>query len=113
MVLQNILRETETAIMVFGREQREEEQHHYKKRKQIWYFNIIKIAESWCEIGCIYEGSIINQSWSMQFPVANFSKMALFDSWAIWCLCDMWKGRSYVNVNVFCLFNIQQWLVLS
>ena len=29
-MLQNILRETETAIMVFGREQREEEQHHYK-----------------------------------------------------------------------------------
>ena len=55
-------------------------QKHYNKRKQIKYFNIINIAEWWCEIDCISEDSVINQSSSTQFLDATFSQMALFDS---------------------------------
>ena len=38
------------------------EPEHYKKLKQIRYFNIINIAECWCEISCTSEGSVMNQS---------------------------------------------------
>ena len=44
-------------------------QQHYQKLKQIRYFSIINIAECYCTS----KGSVINQSWSMQFPVATFS----------------------------------------
>ena len=75
-------------------------QQHYHKRKHNRYFNIIKIVECWRKIGCISEVSVINQSSSTQFLVATFSQMA-----SVWfmgnltCICDMWKGRSYVNAN--------------
>ena len=62
-------------------------QKHYKKLKQIRYFNVINIAECCCKIGCTLctsEGSVINQSWSTQFPVATFPQKALFDSWITW-----------------------------
>ena len=39
-------------------------QHLYKKLKikiKIRYFNIINIAECWCEIAYTFEGSAINQ----------------------------------------------------
>ena len=62
-------------------------QQHYKKLKQIRYFNIINIAECWCEIGYTSEGSVINKSWSTQFPVALFSQMALFGSWTTCYVC--------------------------
>ena len=52
-----------------------------EKLKQIRYFDIINIAECLCEIGCISEGSVINQSWSKQVPVAAFSQMALLGPW--------------------------------
>ena len=51
-------------------------QQQYKKRKQTRCFNIINM-----EIGCTSEGSIVNQSWKGQFPVATFSQMARFGSW--------------------------------
>ena len=70
--------------MIFGRKQGQENKH-YNKRKQIRYFNIINIAERWCEIGCTSKTSIINQSWSMQFRLAIFFWMTLLD---------------YINANV-------------
>ena len=77
--------------MIFGWEQGEEwgKHQHYNKLKQIRYLNVINIAECWCEIGCTlctYEGSVIKQSWSTQFPVATFSQMALLDLWTTWCV---------------------------
>ena len=71
-------------------------QQHYKKLKQIRYFKIINISECWCEIGYTSEGSIINQSWITNFPLLHFSKLFM-DNFL--CLCDVWKGRSYVNVK--------------
>ena len=56
-------------------------QQLYKKLKQIRYFNFINIAECWWKIDCTSEGSVINQSWSTQFPVATFCQMALLGSW--------------------------------
>ena len=40
-------------------------------------FHIINIGN----FRCTSEGFLINQSWSMQFPVATFSKLAVFGSW--------------------------------
>ena len=74
-------------------------QLHYKKLKQIWYFNVINIAECRCVIGCTSEGSVI------KFKCVT-SRCYLFQNGSVWfmgnllCLCDMWKGRSYENVNV-------------
>ena len=65
-------------------------QQHYYKLKQISYFNIINIAE------CTSEGSVINQSWSMQFPVATFSENALFDSWTIWYVSATWEDVTHI-----------------
>ena len=48
-------------------------QQRYKKLKQIWYFNVINIAECWYKIGCTSKGSVINQSSSTQLPVTTFS----------------------------------------
>ena len=64
----------------FSGKNKGKKQQHYKKFKQIWYFNVINIAECWCEIDCTSEGSVINQSSSMQLPVATFFQMALFGS---------------------------------
>ena len=84
-------------------------QQHYKELKQIRYFNIINTAECWCEIGCTSEDSVIHQSWSTRFPMATFSQLALFGSWTT-CPWDVWKGRWYVNANVFVssMFNNSQ-----
>ena len=83
-------------------------QQHYKKFKQIRYFNIINIAECWCEIGCTSECFVINQSWSMQFTVATFSQMDLFGSWT-----TCYVSAVIYKYQCFCLFGIQQWSVLS
>ena len=66
-------------ILFLGDEKQRKKQH-YKKQKQIRCFNIISIAEYWCEIGCTSEGSVNNQSWNTQFPIVKFSQMALFGS---------------------------------
>ena len=74
-------------------------QKHYNKLKQIWYFNVIDIAECWCEIGCTLctsEGSVINQSWSMQFPIATFSQTALFDSRTTWYVSAMGEKVGHI-----------------
>ena len=72
-----------------------EKQQHYNNRKQIRYFNIINISECWCEIVCIFEDSVINQSSSTQFLVATFSQMVLFDSWAIWYVFATYEKVCY------------------
>ena len=53
-------------------------QQHYKKLKQIRYFNIINIAECWCEIGCTSEGSVINQVEVGNVVLLHFSKGLCF-----------------------------------
>ena len=78
-------------------------QQHYNKLKQIRYFNVINIAKCWCEIGCIFctsEGSVINQ---LTYAISG---CYIFPDDSVWfmnnlvCLCDVWKGRSYLNANV-------------
>ena len=88
-------------------------QKHFKKIKQIRYFNIINIALCWWEIDCTFEGSVINQSWSSHFPVATFSQMALFRSWPTCHISTISEGVFICKCQCFCLFNIQQWSVLS
>ena len=74
---------------------------HYKRLIQIKYFNIISIAECCCEFGCTSEGSVINQSWSTQFPPCF-----IFQGGSIWFmdnllyLCDVWECQSYINGKV-------------
>ena len=83
--------------MIFGRKQGQENKH-YNKRKQIRYFNIINIAERWCEIGCTSKTSITNPK--LKYAVSS-SYIFLDDStWLYKCQC-------------FCLFDIQKWSVLS
>ena len=94
--------------MIFGWEQSEKQQH-YKKLKQIRYFNIINIAECWWTS----ESSVIIQSWSTQFPVATFSQIALFGSWAFAMSLRCEKWSVICEYQCFFLFDIQQWPVLS
>ena len=49
-------------------------QQHYKKLKQIRYLTLSTLLS-------FDEGSVINQSWSMQFLAATFSQKALLGSW--------------------------------
>ena len=82
-------------------------QQHYKKLQQIRYFNFISIAECWCEIGFTSESFDINQSWrnaiSRCYLVHGQLAMSLRHvKMSVICKC-----------HCFCLFNIQQWSVLS
>ena len=88
-------------------------QQHYKKFKQTRYLNIINIVECWCKIGFTSEGFVINQSWSTQFPVATFSQIALFGSWAFAMSLRCEKWSVICEYQCFFLFDIQQWPVLS
>ena len=84
----------------FSDKNKGKKQQNYKKLKKIWYFNIINIAECRCEVGSTSEVSVINQSSSTQLLVAIFFQMAVWFMDNLLCLCDVWKGRSYVNTNV-------------
>ena len=84
----------------FSGKNKGKKQQNYKKLKKIWYFNVINIAECWCEVGSTSEVSVINESSSMQLLVALFFQMVVWFMDNLLCLCDVWKGRSYVNTNV-------------
>ena len=86
-----------------------EKQQRYKKLKHIRCFNIINIAECWWEIGCTSDGSVINQCWSMHYPVGTFSQMALFGLWAA-CYVSRTCEKVICKCQCFSLFDIQQWI---
>ena len=96
-------------------------QHYYKKQKKIRYldvFNIINIlillSECWREIGYTSEGSVINQSWTKQFPLATFCQMVfcLINGQLVMFLRHVKRSVIY-KFQGFCLFDIRQWSVLS
>ena len=82
----------------FSGENKGRKKQHYKKRKQIRYFIIINTAECWYIIGCTSEGSVRSTDGSLLF-MNNLV-----------CLCDVWKGRPYVNAkaSLSSIFNIGQ-----
>ena len=82
----------------FSGKNKGEKQQHYKKLKQISYFNFINIAECWCEIGCTSEG--LTKVQVRNFPLLHFPDGSAWFMDNLLCLCDVWKGRSYVNANV-------------
>ena len=91
-------------------------QQHCKKLKQIRYFNITNITEYWCEIGCTSEGSIINRSWITQYLLAIFSQrfpnsQMVYGQLAMSLRCM--KRLVLYKCQCFCLFDVQQWSVLS
>ena len=62
----------------FSDENTERETTSLQETKADQILNILNIAECWCEIGYTSKGSIINESWSTQFPVDTFFQMVLF-----------------------------------
>ena len=65
-----------------------EKQQHYKKLKQMRYFCIISIADSWRYIGCTYEGFVINHSWSAVFIHQNTKSCACLNIYSILEKCS-------------------------
>ena len=88
-------------------------QQHYNKLKQVRYFNVINIAECWCEIGCtLYtsECSVINQVEVSNFPLLHFPRWFFLIQGQLGMSLRRMNGWSYLNV---CLFDIQQWSVFK
>ena len=81
-------------------------QHYYMKRKQIRYLNIFNIINILKLLGAGAKSAILLRVPSLtKVEVRNFS-LLIFPDGSFWlvdnllCLCDLWKGRSYVNSNV-------------
>ena len=70
--------------MIFGWEQSEENNNITTNGSRSDILQLVTLLkfqhcyECWCEIGCNSDGSVINQSWSTQFPVATLSQMTQF-----------------------------------
>ena len=95
----------------FSGKNKGEKQQHYKKLKQISYFNFINIAECWCEIGCTSEG--LTKVQVRNFPLLHFPRWLCLVHGKL--AMSLWRVKRSVicKCQCFCLFDIQQWSVLS
>ena len=84
-------------------------QHYYKKRKQIRCLNIFNIINILTLLSADAKSAILLRVPSLtKVEELNFtvSRCYIFPDGSVWlmdnllCLCDVWKGRSYVNSNV-------------